>query len=221
MKHELWITLESDATFGRGDGVAGLVDAEVEYDPPTGLPFLRGRTLKGLLVEECANIFFALNLKDRSDPLNNAAHFLFGRAGSGLEDDGRMYVGAAALPDKLQEAVRADIEAGRLTVASVLNSLTGIRRQTAVDDLTEAPQDKSLRSMRVLLRGTQLVAPLHFADEPDETHLALLAACILAVRRVGMGRNRGRGRIIAYLNSPEFTAEQFAHFQQLVAGGTV
>lgn len=29
---ELHLKLLSDATFGRGDGVAGLVDAEVEHD---------------------------------------------------------------------------------------------------------------------------------------------------------------------------------------------
>lgn len=218
MKYEIWVTLGSDATFGRGDGVAGLVDAEVEYDPDTGLPFLRGRTLKGLLVEECANILSALNGK--SDLFTDAAHFLFGRAGSGLDDDGRMFVGSATLPDKLQQAVRTDIEAGRLTTDQVLNSLTGIRRQTAVDAITEAPQEKSLRSMRVLLRGTQLVAPLHFAEEPGETERALLAACTLAVHRMGMGRNRGRGRVTLYLNSPEYTVEQFAHFKQLVTGGT-
>ena len=53
------ITLLSDVTFGRGDGVAGLIDAEVEHDE-YGMLYLRGRTLQGLLVEECANIFMRL-----------------------------------------------------------------------------------------------------------------------------------------------------------------
>ena len=54
------LTLKSDATFGLGEGVAGLVDEEIEHDFETGLPFLRGRTLKGLLVEECSNILYSL-----------------------------------------------------------------------------------------------------------------------------------------------------------------
>ena len=44
--YQLRLTLLSDATFGSGDGVAGLVDAEVQHDY-VGLPFLGGRTLKG------------------------------------------------------------------------------------------------------------------------------------------------------------------------------
>jgi len=38
-------TLLSDTTFGRGEGVPGLVDEEVEHDR-YGLPYLRGRTLE-------------------------------------------------------------------------------------------------------------------------------------------------------------------------------
>lgn len=217
MKLELWLSLESDATFGRGDGVAGLVDAEVEYDPTTGLPFLRGRTLKGLLVEECANILYALG--NKKGPFENAACFLFGRAGSGLDDDGHLYIGSAALPDKLQEAIRIDIEANRLGVEHVLMSLTGIRRQTAMNNETEAPEEHSLRSMRVLLRDTKLVSHIYFTDKPNDEHLALLAACTLALRRVGMGRNRGRGCVRAWLNSPEYTGQQLACFKKLVTGG--
>lgn len=48
--YSIKIKLLSDTTFGRGDGVAGLVDQEVEHDQ-YGFPFLRGRTLKGLLSE--------------------------------------------------------------------------------------------------------------------------------------------------------------------------
>jgi CRISPR/Cas system CMR subunit Cmr4 (Cas7 group RAMP superfamily) len=53
--YHLKIKLLSDTTFGRGDGVAGLIDQEVEHDA-NGFPYLRGRTLKGLLSEECDNI---------------------------------------------------------------------------------------------------------------------------------------------------------------------
>src|SRR6185295_15774685 len=99
MRLQLQLTLSSDATFGRGEGVAGLLDAEVEHDE-YGLPFLRGRTLKGLLVEECANLLFAL--EGQQSPviaeLERAAHFLFGRAGSTPEDDASMHVSAAQLP---------------------------------------------------------------------------------------------------------------------------
>jgi hypothetical protein len=59
-RYILKIKLESEAAFGRGDGVAGLVDAEVQHDD-YGFPFLHGRTIKGLLVQECADIRTSLS----------------------------------------------------------------------------------------------------------------------------------------------------------------
>lgn len=214
---ELWLTLTSDGTFGRGDGVSGLVDTEVEHDPDSGLPFLRGRTLKGLLVEECANILYALN--GQSEPFLPAAHFLFGLPGSRSEDEAHMRVGAATFPVALQQAIRADIEAKRLTSTQVLESLTGIRRQTAVDEGSGAPQEGSLRAIRVLRRGTELLSILDFDTPPDDTALALLGASVLALRRAGLGRNRGHGRLQAVLQDEAFTTAQFGHFKQMVGGG--
>lgn len=199
----LQLKLKSDATFGRGDGVAGLVDVEVEHDR-YGLPFLRGRTLKGLLVEECANIFYALERQKKifeDDDWHKAAQFLFGRPGSELNDDGEMFVGDARLPDDLRRAIAYAVEKGkpmRLTPLEVLDSMTAIRRQTAMT-VAGAPVKGSLRSMRVVLRETVFEAELTFHTTPSDKQEALLAACIASLRRVGTGRNRGRGRVECHL----------------------
>jgi hypothetical protein len=197
---QLRITLQSDATFGRGDGVAGLVDEEIEHDDRFGLPYLRGRTLKGLLVEECANILYALMRQGNPalEACEQAARALFGSPGSTLANDGLLRVGHAQLPAVLRRAVQQDVRGGRLNPAQVLESLTAIRRQTAVDE-GGAPKRESLRSMRVLLRELTLIADLTFANgatfDLNSTELALLAACALGLRRAGTGRNRGRGRL--------------------------
>ena len=69
-EYRLTFTLLSDATFGRGEGIAGLIDREVEHDR-FGLPYLRGRTLKGLVSEEADNVLFALERPgDRADVVN-------------------------------------------------------------------------------------------------------------------------------------------------------
>jgi len=223
MKLELHFTLRSDATFGRGDGVVGLVDQEVEYDPKTGLPFLRGRTLKGLLVEECANILYATTGQPGHDRLEKAARFLFGSGGSTIKEAGHLHVGPARLPKVLRKTVQTDIEAKRLNPAEVLASLTDIRRQTAVDDQTGAPDEGSLRAMRVIIRQTPFMARLSLDREPeDDDSLALLNACVMAFHRAGTGRNRGRGRLQATLVNPEdeqFTGKMWTHFQQIVKGG--
>ncbi len=218
MKLELHLQLKSDATFGRGDGIAGLVDEEVEHDAATGLPYIRGRTLKGLLVEECANLLFALSQHDvaMQHRFDGAAKKLFGQPGSTLEDDAIMRVGAALLPQALRRAVEADINTNppRLQPADVLAALTAIRRQTAVDETTGAPEPHSLRAMRVVLRETPFVAQLDFASDPSEDALALLAACAMSLRRAGTGRNRGRGRLDAWLVDKPFTARHFARFAE-------
>lgn len=195
--YKLQFELRSAATFGRGDGVAGLVDREVEHDSH-GLPFLRGRTLKGLLAEECANVLYALELQGRSDDWPRTAHQLFGCPGSTLADTGALRVGDARLPEPLRAAIKAAIVNEELQAEEVLESLTAIRRQTSMNE-HGAPEKGSLRSMRVILPGAVFEATLEFAQPPDERTLGLLAACVSAFRRAGTGRNRGRGRLHARL----------------------
>jgi len=201
------------------------VDEEVEHAAATGLPFLRGRALKGLLVEECANLLFAVSRQKcpRAPTLRQAAKFLFGQAGSTLEDDAMMRVGPAQLPRELCEAVAAEVARRnpRVTPADVLESLTAVRRQTAVDEVTGAPEQGSLRSMRVVLRDTPFVAELGFSAEPDDCALSLLAACVKSLHRAGTGRNRGRGRLTASLCGPDgkdLTDDLFVGFKRIVKG---
>lgn len=218
---QISLRLESDTTFGRGEGLAGLVDEEVEYDAATGLPFVRGRTLKGLLVEECANLLFALQTAGSPalPTLKVAAERLFGRPGSGLQSAALLHFGPALLPEQLRNAVRDEIDRGQLKPAVVLESLTAIRRQTAIDEASAAPEKGSLRSMRVVLHQTSFRAWLDFAVEPEADDLALLAACALSVRRGGIGRNRGRGRLSLQLldeQDADITiTPHFEHFKQL------
>lgn len=220
--HTYWLcfTLMSDATFGRGEGVAGLVDQDVTHDRD-GFPYLKGRTLKGLLNEECANLLYALERQGR--PLadwQQAAQRLFGGPGSTLADTARLRVGRASLPADLRQAVR---QTGTLNPTQVLDSLTDIRHQTAVDAATGAPEEHTLRALRVVLRQTPFQAQLTFLDAPAAHDLALLAACALALRRVGTGRNRGRGRVQATLHQDaagqpgaDVTLQHFAAFAQEV-----
>lgn len=199
--YKLQFELHSAATFGRGDGVAGLVDREVEHDAD-GLPFLRGRTLKGLLAEECANILYALDLQKSVDGWSGTAHQLFGQPGSTVDDTGAMRLGDARLPESLRAAIRSAIVSEELQAEEVLESLTAIRRQTSMNE-HGAPERGSLRSMRVILPGAVFEATIEFHEPPDERMLGLLAACIMAFRRAGTGRNRGRGQLQARLLSSD------------------
>lgn len=219
---DYWLTinLESDATFGRGEGVAGLVDTEIEHDA-AGCPFVNGRTLKGWLVEAWLEIRSALH----PNSMDEVARRLFGH---GSEHQAMLHIGAATLPPTLCAALHADVQQGNLKPADLLTILTTIRRQTAVDHQRDTPETGSLRSLRALRRDTLLIAPLHFEGAPTAVDLSLLAASALGVQRGGLGRNRGRGKLLLRLHDTQpaataaayrnenFTRQHFAQFVQHV-----
>ncbi|MEG3846816.1 RAMP superfamily CRISPR-associated protein [Microcoleus sp. herbarium19] len=211
-KYTLKIKLLSDTTFGRGDGVAGLVDQEVEHDR-YGFPYLRGRTLKGLLSEECDNLIAVLPEDSQRQHWQEIANRLFGVPGSSLDTQAKIHVGDACLPDDLRASIAAQLDSEQdkkrrnpkykpaLTSTDILESLTTIRRQTAIDPEDGAPMEHSLRSARIILRELPFESKLLFEpelnkdSEDDKDMLALLAVGTLALRRIGSGRNRGRGHV--------------------------
>lgn len=220
-EYVLKLTLLSDATFGRGDGVAGLVDVEVQHDE-VGLPYLGGRALKGLLGAECDDLVYALGraVPAQGKRWQQAALRLFGQSGARLAGAALMRVGPARLPLDLQAALARDIEKETLTRAEVLDMLTTLRRQTAMDE-TGAPRKETLRTLRVILRDTTFTSRLIFTEDPTADDLALLAATVKALRRVGTGRNRGRGRVRAELlasTGEAVTDVHFADFRKAVQG---
>jgi hypothetical protein len=215
----LMMELLSDTTFGRGDGVAGLLDQEVEHDS-YGFPYLRGRTLKGLLSEECENIIYTLPDKDR---WYSTLDQLFGVDGSGIGTIAQMHIGDACLSQKLRSVVEMQIgkdkdkdsrKTSKITSTDILSSLTTIRRQTAIDPVDGVADDRSLRSSRVILRERCFFATLTFDVNPTPDMLALLTVGILALRRVGSSRNRGRGHVRCLLNDEKLTQEHFQYFQR-------
>ncbi|MCA6575185.1 MAG: RAMP superfamily protein [Pseudanabaena sp. M57BS1SP1A06MG] len=200
-KYKLKIKLLSDTTFGRGDGVAGLVDQEVEHDA-YGLPYLRGRTLKGLLSEECDNLIHTL--VDNQKHWQELACKLFGISGSGLDIMAAVHIGDARLPSDLQQAVAHEIQENDLTSQQILSSLTTIRKQTAISAETGVAEAKSLRSARVVIRDLEFTSDLLFETETvEEDMLTLLAIGTLSLRHLGSGRNRGRGHVQCTLHDAD------------------
>lgn len=214
--YRLKIKLLSDTTFGRGDGVAGLIDQEVEHDP-FGFPYLRGRTLKGLLSEEGDNLIAMLT--NHRPSWERVACDLFGTLGSTIGTTGAVHVGDACLPEDLRQAVAFQIKDETLTKTEVLDSLTTIRRQTAIDTQSGTADEGSLRSFRVVLRDLCFTADLIFEKMPSDEMLSLIAVGSLALRRLGSGRNRGRGHVQCTLHDPDgndITHHYANHFGQKI-----
>ena len=210
------LTLLSEATFGRGDGVAGLVDTEIEHNE-RGLPYLHGRGVKGLFTAQCADILGALKASPAHGKMEQAADALFGVGGSDLEANGLLHFGTARLPKKLRDAIVA-IAPDKLPRADVLEALTTIRRQTKIDE-NGAAAENTLRATRVLMRDLVFESDITAERALSEAERALLSACVKAIRRVGSNRARGLGRVRAELLDTagnDLTAQGMSQFAQEV-----
>jgi len=193
------------------------VDSEVEHDE-YGLPYLRGRTLRGLLTEEMESLLYALG-GTRSAKWQNSRDRLLGISARTLDETGILHISDAQLPERVRRLIAFSLEdqPDKLSRTAVLEALTAIRRQTAMSHLG-APDPTSLRALRVILPGTRFAARLTFDEAPNEYERALLAVTVLAWRRAGTGRNRGRGRLQALIESETWMREQFRFFQTEVSG---
>lgn len=213
----LCMKLVSDTSFSRGEGLAGEVDSEIQYDS-VGCPYINARTIKGILVEECADILHAMPSKKRF-LFTIGAQKLFGSPGEVIDHNPVLQFGNAYLPDDFRQYLRSDLDSriqreisskgdvyskvnriNREYQNSILHSLTSIRTQTAIDDDGVA-REHSLRAIRVILRQTYFEAELMFTgtDEEKLETLPLLSACIKSFRRAGSHRNRGLGKLKAWL----------------------
>jgi len=185
----LTIDLLSDTTFARGEGTAGVVDIEVEHDE-FGLPFLGAKALHGLLRDTW------LTMKVYFPHLHGAAQRVLGPIAD-VEETAILRIGDALIEESARRyfVAATQREHNPLAPEVILSALTDIRSQTSEDRHTGAPARTTLRSVRIIVRGLRLVAPLSWLDKPNTDDLQCLALAALGTRHAGLSRNRGRGHI--------------------------
>lgn len=191
MNHESFIQVEllSDAAFSRGEGTAGIVDVEVEHDD-LGLPFLGGKTIRGLLRDSWLSMRHCFSERSRT------WERVFGPEAD-FEDRSILRIGDAVVDGETRKWIEAAKTRDRHPISrtAVLEALTDVRRQTSEERRTGAPAETTLRSLRVIVRGLKLRAPLYWSADPTAEDLRCLSLALLATRHAGLGRNRGRGHI--------------------------
>lgn len=185
----LVIELLSDTTFGRGEGVPGVVDVEIEHDE-YGLPMLGGKALRGLLRDSW------LSMQAHFPEFSEAARRVLGPHGD-LDETGILRIGDATVEESARAFFVAAVEREHhpLSAATVLEALTTIRMQTSEDRTSGVPAHATLRATRVAVRCLKLEAPLSWLSKPDPSDCRCLALAALATRHGGLGRNRGRGHL--------------------------
>jgi CRISPR/Cas system CSM-associated protein Csm3 (group 7 of RAMP superfamily) len=178
----LVITMYSDWLVATSEG-QGMADASPVTDG-NGLPYIPGRSLRGLLRE-------AVGLTANDARLQDA---VFGRRPqpgdpSATVTEGAVCISDARLTRDVAEAV-LDGEGGQ--------ELMTVRRQTAICPDTGGAQQGSLRSLEVAMPGLTLVAEV--SGEAEALDAIRLAAPL--VQHLGNGRSRGLGRCRMTLQQP-------------------
>jgi CRISPR/Cas system CSM-associated protein Csm3 (group 7 of RAMP superfamily) len=168
-----WLVAGGDSTVGTAD-LAPMLDADA-------LPFIPGRTLRGLLREAVTQVGDAIGGGSRH------ADRLFGtrktaETTDAVQGDGSVRIGDALLPQAIADQCMS---------ASDRRDLVATIRRTALERETRSAKQGSLREMEVAIAGLQLAAIIECQSKAD---LALLAFASGLVRSFGHSRSRGLGR---------------------------
>lgn len=178
----------------RGRGVE--YDAEV-LRTAAGLPYLPGRSLRGLLREGL--------LQAEESGLPEVAPGLVAAWFGDEGEPGRLYVSNATLGAEMERwAATTDDTAAKAALFCPLAS-------TAIDPDSGTAQDKSLRTVEVAVPVT-LHAAVRLSAGPEDraTAIAALAAGLRFVRGLGKTRRRGLGRVEIRLHADPRTTQKGA-----------
>lgn len=172
---------------GRGSGYH--LDALVEKDAH-GLPYVPGKTLKGLFRDAC----YKLNVWGHSMPLE----MLFGIRADAT-DESRNDTSVGALRFSSLELIEKDYLAQDTTeIKSLRNHLFSTLSSTAIDEETGIAKDQSLRMIEVVVPVTVVgeIELLHDLDELDTTQIkALLNQAASLITHIGANKTRGFGAV--------------------------
>jgi CRISPR/Cas system CSM-associated protein Csm3 (group 7 of RAMP superfamily) len=201
---KLTVVLKSPACFSIGEGTVGEVDIEIQHDE-YGLPFLNGKTVKGLLHEEAAELVFALKKAGSTENWEQISNSIFGEPGSTADTQGAVNIGDLHLPADFREKIISEIGRKQTSAYEVLRLLTSIRTQTAVDE-NGAPKPETLRTLRIIPSETAFEASI-FYDKLEPKERIFLYSCLMALRRAGSNKSRGLGKL--YISTvPDFDLKE-------------
>ena len=212
MEYKVYIKTESPLCLGSGKADVN-IDTDLVHDA-LGLPYFPGKRLRGLLYESAVEVVEMAELCQNPFITRRTVEELFHRcADSSVEliiPDFQLveYREMAGEWKYLQSAYEDLIQP-----ESVLETYTSVRFQTAVDEEGIA-KETSLRNIRVLDAPLTFVGKIQIHNG-DEQHVQALALALANLRRAGMNRNRGFGRICCSMpNKTEFLTNIFSQSQR-------
>jgi len=178
------IELLSETVFGGDASPLGTADIEIQTDE-FGLPYLSGKTLKGLLREQAEWYNSFLPPEER---LDKEIGRLFGMPWK--DNHEALRIGSAKLGDAIYDFARRH----NLGPADMLEAVTHIRSMTSIDETGRAAKG-TLRQARVIKPGFVFYAPVFAAADLSIKERMLLEKAVKLLRHVGLMRNRGKGEV--------------------------
>jgi CRISPR/Cas system CSM-associated protein Csm3 (group 7 of RAMP superfamily) len=167
----------SDWHIGSGLGAGAETDAEI-IKSSDGLPYIPGKTIKGLLKNACHDIADINESKISKEIINQ----IFGKDADKTDksEAGSAFFGNATICiDESKEIIQNGLQEYLFKNIS----------STAIDENTRIASPKSLRSMEVCMPIT-----LNGSIEIDQKHIEAITLACKWVRHIGVNRNRGLGR---------------------------
>jgi CRISPR-associated protein Csx10 len=200
VKHiEYTITFLADWHIGTGKGHQGHLDRTYDRDG-RGLPFVGAKTMKGLLRERMEQIAAGLDggTDEGTKGNTDAAWHDLTRWLLGSQPTTDVATGVRLAPQPGVLIVdRAELEpavaAAVLPSAALLRALAVERPGVRLDDLGTAVDDH-LRFIEMAPAGLVLQGRCSLPDEAPDQAVALVAAALRDLRRIGHRRRRGWGR---------------------------
>ena len=192
----LEIKLQSPLTSASGEGRIGLVDRDVVFDD-VGLPILPGRRLKGLWRDAYRDVADAWQ---QCGERFTSVEQIFGDSGRS-PGDGTACIHVANAELKEASSLKEWLvylqqpEIRKLHPDDVVNHYATVRAQTAIDRLTGAAKENTLRLTRVLKANLVFWAPVRFAGDPNTALQNALALGAAALQHMGTARTRGLGEV--------------------------
>ncbi|MBF0305381.1 MAG: hypothetical protein HQL41_07015 [Alphaproteobacteria bacterium] len=177
---------------GTGKGVRGHVDAS-PVRSPEGLPYLPGRTVRGLVRE-------ALTLTSSLQPELVPAQAPFWFCGRGMGDDDRVAPGRSRYLTEPGHARFHDATMPRewrrwsARQPEMIEHMYEVLSATAIAESGLA-RGQTLRSIEVA-PPLELWARVRIEEPPDWSWRQALEWSVPLIRGLGSGRNRGLGRVV-------------------------
>lgn len=158
------------------------IDADVSYDV-FGLPYLSGKTFKGLLRESAIEVCEILELNNTNEIIET----LFGKAGK--TDGGHVVFNNFKLFN--YEAIANDLKHQvKISSKFVQSYFTTIRKQITIENGVAA--DKSLRTYRLIKNDLVFIGDIEYHEVE---YLPILKKALINLRHLGTRRNRGFGKV--------------------------